>query len=82
MVPVRDDRGRVYTEADVREAARAFTGWTIADGTRVYGSTVLPNTGQFTYVDAWHDWYQKRVLAQEFDPFQPAIIRSRPSWMP
>jgi uncharacterized protein (DUF1800 family) len=33
----------------------------------------LPSTGQFAYVDAWHDPYQKRVLAQEFEPFQGAM---------
>jgi uncharacterized protein (DUF1800 family) len=66
-----------YIDQDVYEAARAFTGWTIADGSRVDGSTVLPKTGQFAYVDAWHDGYQKRVLGNEFDPFRKAQADGR-----
>jgi len=64
---------RGYIDQDVYEAARAFTGWTVSDGSRVDSATTLPNTGQFAYVDAWHDGYQKRVLAQDFDPFQAAM---------
>ncbi len=66
-----------YIDQDVYEAARAFTGWTIADGTRVDAGTVLPKTGQFVYVDAWHDGYQKRVLGKEFDPFRKAQADGR-----
>lgn len=60
-----------YIDQDVYEAARAFTGWTIEDGASLGGGRRLPSTGQFTYIDAWHDAYQKRVLATEIDPFQP-----------
>lgn len=57
-----------YIDQDVYEAARAFTGWTIADGK--YGrNEQLPNTGEFFYYDAWHDPYQKRILGQEFDAY-------------
>lgn len=66
-----------YIDQDVYEAARAFTGWTVEDGTRLDGQRQLPNTGLFTYVEAWHDGYQKRVLAQEFDPFAPAMADGR-----
>jgi uncharacterized protein (DUF1800 family) len=59
-----------YIDQDVYEAARAFTGWTIEDGAGIGGGQKLPATGRFTYVEAWHDNYQKRVLATEFDPFQ------------
>ena len=58
-----------YIDQDVYEAARAFTGWTIEDGAGVDGKRKLGETGRFSYVEAWHDGYQKRVLATEFQPF-------------
>ncbi|GIL41367.1 DUF1800 domain-containing protein [Roseiterribacter gracilis] len=62
-----------YIDQDVYEAARAFTGWTIEDGGTVANGRKLPKTGRFTYVDSFHDGYQKRILAREFDPFRPAM---------
>ena len=59
-----------YIDQDVYEAARAFTGWSIADGTGIGNGKNLPRTGEFVYVDAWHDQYQKRILATEIDPYQ------------
>src|SRR5579859_6366324 len=58
-----------YIDQDVYEAARAFTGWTVENGAGIDGQRKLPATGCFAYVESWHDGYQKRVLAQEFDPF-------------
>lgn len=57
-----------YIDEDVYEAARAFTGWTIANGGDTGRGEVLPSTGEFHYYNGWHDPYQKRVLAVEFDP--------------
>ena len=37
----------------------------------------LPATGRFAYVESWHDGYQKRVLAAEFDAFRPAMADGR-----
>lgn len=65
-----------YIDEDVYEAARAFTGWTIADGTETEGDT-FPNTGEFYYYDGRHDNYQKRVLGNEFDPNQPPLVDGR-----
>ncbi len=72
-------QGRVagYIDQDVYEAARAFTGWTIEDGTGIDAHRKLPQTGQFVYVENWHDGYQKRVLATEFDAFAPALADGR-----
>ena len=56
-----------YIDQDVYEAARAFTGWTYANGQDIAEGVKLPQTGEFTYAEAWHDPYQKRVLAHEFD---------------
>ena len=58
-----------YIDQDVYEAARAFTGWTVEDGSGIGGGQNLPKTGQFIYLESWHDNYQKRVLATEFDPY-------------
>jgi len=66
-----------YIDQDVYEAARAFTGWTIEDGSTVDSRRKLPQTGQFVYVENWHDGYQKRVLATEFDAFAPALADGR-----
>ena len=72
-----EGRPQGYIDQDVYEAARAFTGWTIADGTGLGGGMALPATGAFTYVEAWHDGYQKRVLGHEFDPFQAPMADGR-----
>lgn len=66
-----------YIDEDVYEAARAFTGWTIADGRTISGSIKLPNTGEFTYYEGWHDNAQKRVLATEFSPNRPPLADGR-----
>lgn len=63
-----------YIDEDVYEAARSFTGWTIADGSSLGKGDNLPNTGEFYYFDGWHDNYQKRVLGVEFDPNQPPLM--------
>jgi uncharacterized protein (DUF1800 family) len=62
-----------YIDEDVYEAARSFTGWTIADGAGLGRNENLPNTGEFYYYDGWHDNYQKRVLGNDFDPNQPPL---------
>ena len=66
-----------YIDQDVYEAARAFTGWTVEDGTAIDSHRKLPATGQFVYVESWHDGYQKRVLASEFDAFAAALADGR-----
>ena len=55
-----------YIDQDVYEVARALTGWSIGDGREVGEGTFAPETGRFTYVEGWHDPYQKRILGQEF----------------
>jgi len=65
----REGKPSGYIDEDVYEAARAFTGWTVENGAGIGGGQNLPKTGRFTYVEAWHDNYQKRVLANEFASF-------------
>ena len=63
----QDEQGRPlgYIDQDVYDAARAFTGWTVADGRSLGSGASLPDTGAFTYVDQWHDNAHKRILAIE-----------------
>lgn len=68
-----DGKPEGYIDQDVYEAARAFTGWTIADGSWG-GDEPLPDRGgSFLYHEAFHDNYQKRVLGAEFEPNQPPM---------
>ena len=62
-----------YIDEDVYEAARAFTGWTIADGSDNEKGGKFPNTGAFHYFEGWHDNYQKRVLGVEMPPNQSPL---------
>ncbi len=57
-----------YTDDDVWEVARCFTGWTVGDGRYLAEGQNTPKTGRFTYVEGWHDPYQKRILGREFAP--------------
>ncbi len=66
-----------YIDQDVYEAARAFTGWSYKGGQYVNEGFDLPKTGEFTYVDQWHDPYQKRVLAQELDAYRSPLADGR-----
>ncbi len=72
-----DGKPSGYIDEDVYEAARAFTGWSVENGQRLDPSTELPRTGKFVYVDAWHDGYQKRVLATEFSQFAAPMADGR-----
>jgi uncharacterized protein (DUF1800 family) len=72
-----DGRPQGYIDQDVYEAARAFTGWSIEDGAGIGAGRRLPMTGKFIYVENWHDNYQKRVLATEFDPYQSPLADGR-----
>jgi uncharacterized protein (DUF1800 family) len=55
-----------YIDQDVYEAARALTGWSFGDGRWLAEGDYAPSTGEFYYIDRWHDPYQKRILGVEF----------------
>src|ERR1700730_7981547 len=68
--------GRPYRSGCLRSRTRANR----LDGRRRQPdrrASQLPASGRFAYVEAWHDGYQKRVLATEFDAFQPAQVDGR-----
>jgi uncharacterized protein (DUF1800 family) len=75
----RDTAGQPqgYADADVWEVARAFTGWSVTNGQGIDAATALPRSGEFRYVESWHDPYQKRVLGHEMEPFAPAMMDGR-----
>lgn len=66
-----------YVDGDVWEAARAFTGWSVAAGQNFDGQRRLPTSYAFTYVAQWHDPYQKRILGRQLEPFAPAMADGR-----
>lgn len=67
-----------YLDADVREVARAFTGWTVANGAwSGPDNTELPDTGQFLYKPNWHDKTTKTVLGQTIAADQPDLADGR-----
>ncbi|MCO6416618.1 DUF1800 domain-containing protein [Siccirubricoccus sp. KC 17139] len=72
-----DGRPAGYVDADVWEAARALTGWTFSNNQPLDPGRRLPRTGEFTYVAAWHDPYQKRFLGLELEPFAPEMAHGR-----
>ncbi len=77
-VPGADDgTPEGYIDEDVYEAARAFTGWTYQSGQWIAEGEVLQKTGQFHYLDKWHDPYQKRFFASEVPPYQPPMSDGR-----
>lgn len=67
-----EGKAQGYIDEDIYEAARAFTGWTIADGAWTENGD-KPNTGAFLYLEKWHDNYQKRILGVEFDSNQAPL---------
>ena len=69
----KDGKPEGYIDQDVYEAARAFTGWTLANGDEDNHGVKFPDTGTLHYAAAWHDPYQKRVLGTEFDANQPPL---------
>jgi uncharacterized protein (DUF1800 family) len=66
-----------YVDGDVWEAARAFTGWSVAAGQVAEGQRRLPTDYSFAYVAPWHDGHRKQVLGQVLAPFAPAMADGR-----
>jgi uncharacterized protein (DUF1800 family) len=66
-----DSQGRPigYVDADVFEACRCFTGWSVANG-----QSGAPNTGVFYYRPNWHDRFQKHVLKVFIPQDQPDMV--------
>lgn len=61
-----------YVDGDVYEAARALTGWRVANG-----KNNVDDTGEFLYYEPWHDRFQKIVLGQPLQELQPPMKDGR-----
>ena len=57
-----------YTDIDVYEVAKAFTGWTIASGSGAFPDR---NDGTFLYWAPWHDGTLKSALGIQLPAGQP-----------
>lgn len=63
-----------YTDIDVYETARAFTGWSMKNG---HWQFPAENDGTFVYRSTWHDAGPKFVLGRLLNPEQPALKDGR-----
>lgn len=59
-----------YTDIDVYEVARAFTGWTVANGGWAFPDR---KDGTFLYWSPWHDTGLKTILGVQLMPNQPHL---------
>lgn len=59
-----------YVDADVYNATRILTGWTISGSTWPYGEINGVPLGEFVYDDSEHDQYDKNFLNVYFDSYQ------------
>lgn len=66
-----------YADWDVYEAARAFTGWTVADDHWEFPDQPEYDTGEFLYWADWHDISGKFFLGGFITPNQPALADGR-----
>ena len=72
-----DGRPVGYSDNDVYEAARSFTGWTVRNGNWRFGGDPAFDTGEFVYVDSWHDKASKLFLRQFLVANGPAMADGR-----
>ncbi len=69
LVPIGDDGLAVgYSDADVYDVARCFTGWTVRNGHWQFPQNPSYDTGEFFYFSNWHEGGSKYVLGQWIQP--------------
>ena len=69
FVPIGDDGLAVgYSDADVYDVARCFTGWTVRNGHWQFPSGPEYDTGEFFYHSNWHEGGSKFVLGSWITP--------------
>ena len=68
-VPIGDDGLAVgYSDADVYDVARCFTGWTVRNGHWQFPDSPEYDTGEFFYYANWHEGGNKFVLGSWLPP--------------
>jgi uncharacterized protein (DUF1800 family) len=60
-----------FTDADILQASRALSGWTVAMGQRV-GNRTLARTGEFVFEPAYHNRNAGYFMGVDLRPLQPA----------
>lgn len=69
FIPIGDDGLAVgYSDADVYDVARCFTGWTVRNDHWEFPSDPAYDTGEFFYYSNWHEGGSKFVLGQWITP--------------
>jgi uncharacterized protein (DUF1800 family) len=69
FIPIGDDGQAIgYSDADVYDVARCFTGWTVRDGHWQFPDEPAYDTGAFFYYANWHEEGPKFVLGQWIPP--------------
>ncbi|TVQ28436.1 MAG: DUF1800 domain-containing protein [Wenzhouxiangella sp.] len=64
-IPIGADGQAIgYSDADVYDVARCFTGWTVRNGHWQFPPGPEYDTGEFFYFSNWHEGGQKNVLGQ------------------
>lgn len=71
--------GNGYTEQDIKEAARAFTGWSIKDN-KFFFNDKVHDTGQKTIFGKTDKWNGKHVLDMLTEKKQTARFVSKKVW--
>jgi uncharacterized protein (DUF1800 family) len=65
FIPIGDDGQAIgYSDADVYDVARCFTGWTVRNGHWQFPDHPDYDTGEFFYHSIWHEGGSKFVLGQ------------------
>ncbi len=68
-IPIGADGQAIgYSDADVYDVARCFTGWTVRNGHWNFPSDPAFDTGEFFYYSNWHEGGSKFVLGQWIQP--------------
>ncbi len=68
-IPLGDDGLAIgYSDADVYDVARCFTGWTVRNGHWQFPQTPEYDTGEFFYHSSWHEGGSKFVVGRWLMP--------------
>ncbi len=64
-----------FTDADITQASRALSGWTVANGQYVSAGKVLPMTGEFAYDAAMHNTQAGMFMGMDLSKLTNAMAQ-------
>jgi uncharacterized protein (DUF1800 family) len=77
-VPVGTDGVALgFDDQDVIQASRALSGWTVQEGQRLSKTSIMPNTGLFTYQPAFHNTQATKILNVDISGLTAAQAQGR-----